>query len=150
MINWINLPFSELSTKQLYELLQLRVDVFVVEQQCAYSELDGKDTIEGAQHLLGYQNDELVACARLLPAGCNFDNPSIGRVISRSNVRGSGIGHQLIQQAIMQCHTLWPEQDIDISAQQHLVLFYAQHGFEITSEPYLEDGIPHQDMRRAK
>ncbi|MDF2153187.1 GNAT family N-acetyltransferase [Vibrio sp. CAU 1672] len=148
MINWVTLPFSQLSTYQLYDMLRLRVDVFVVEQTCPYPELDGKDTLAGVYHLLGYQDDQLVACARLLPPGTTYANVSIGRVVTRESARGGGLGHQLLEQAIRQCQTFWPKQTIDIGAQQHLTAFYASHGFGVISESYLEDGIPHVDMRR--
>lgn len=111
-------------------------------------ELDGKDIIDGVHHLLGYHNDELVACARLLPAGTTYDNVSIGRVVTKQTARGGGLGHQLITRAIQACSTLWPEKTIDIGAQEHLIDFYAHHGFEVISDSYLEDGIPHVDMRR--
>ncbi len=149
MLTWITLPFTQLTTLQLYELMRLRVDVFVVEQTCPYPELDGKDTLDGVYHLLGYEDDELVACARLLPAGTTYDNVSIGRVATKQNARGGGLGHKLLQQALAQCETLWPEQTIDIGAQEHLIQFYASHGFTVISDSYLEDGIPHVDMRRA-
>ncbi|CAE6881752.1 GNAT family N-acetyltransferase [Vibrio sp. B1FLJ16] len=149
MLTWITLPFTQLTTLQLYELMRLRVDVFVVEQNCPYPELDGKDTLEGVYHLLGYDGDELVACARLLPTGTTYDNVSIGRVVTKQSARGGGLGHKLLQQALAQCESLWPEQTIDIGAQEHLIQFYASHGFNVISDSYLEDGIPHVDMRRA-
>ena len=150
MITWHSIPFSELSTQQLYQLLRLRVDVFVVEQTCPYPELDGKDTIAGVEHLLGYANEELVACARLLPPGTSYDNTSIGRVATKQSARGDGLGHQLIKEALTRCESLWPNKTIDIGAQQHLENFYASHGFETISEMYLEDDIPHVDMRLEK
>jgi len=150
MITWHSIPFSELSTQQLYQLLKLRVDVFVVEQNCPYPELDGKDTLAGVEHLLGYADAELVACARLLPPGTSYDNMSIGRVATKQSVRGDGLGHQLIKEALTRCEALWPNKTIDIGAQQHLENFYASHGFETISEMYLEDDIPHVDMRLEK
>lgn len=150
MITWHSIPFSELSTQQLYQLLKLRVDVFVVEQNCPYPELDGKDTLAGVEHLLGYADTELVACARLLPPGTSYDNTSIGRVATKQSARGDGLGHQLIKEALTRCEILWPEKTIDIGAQQHLENFYANHGFETISEMYLEDDIPHVDMRLEK
>lgn len=149
MIQWHLVPFSQLSTTQLYQLLKLRVDVFVVEQNCPYPELDGNDILHGVHHLLGYKNGELVACTRLLPAGTTYDSVSIGRVATKHNARGGGLGHQLMQQSIMHCQQLWPNEAIEIGAQEHLKSFYQQHGFIVTSEMYLEDGIPHVDMKRA-
>ncbi|MEZ9669723.1 GNAT family N-acetyltransferase [Vibrio lentus] len=150
MITWHSIPFSELSTQQLYQLLKLRVDVFVVEQNCPYPELDGKDTLAGVEHLLGYADAELVACARLLPPGTSYDNTSIGRVATKQSARGDGLGHQLIKEALTRCEVLWPSTTIDIGAQQHLENFYASHGFKTISEMYLEDDIPHVDMRLEK
>ena len=149
MLNWVLLPFSQLTNQQLYEMLRLRVDVFVVEQTCPYPELDGKDTIEGVQHLLGYQDEQLVACTRLLPSGVSFESVSIGRVATKLSARKQGLGHQLLQQALTHCQILWPDQSIEIGAQKHLVDFYTQHGFEVSSDVYLEDGILHVNMRRG-
>ena len=147
MITWSTPTFAELTTIELYELLKLRVDVFVVEQTCPYPELDGKDTQHGVRHLLGYEDGQLVACARLLPAGTTYDNVSIGRIATQAEARGAGLGHQLLTEAIKHCHTLWPNSTIDIGAQQHLEAFYQSHGFVTISEMYLEDDIPHIDMR---
>ncbi|NOI35089.1 GNAT family N-acetyltransferase [Vibrio cyclitrophicus] len=150
MITWHSIPFSELSTQQLYQLLKLRVDVFVVEQTCPYPELDGKDILTGVEHLLGYSDKELVACARILPPGTTYDNVSIGRVATKQSARGNGLGHQLIKEALIRCEELWPNATIDIGAQEHLENFYASHGFNAVSEMYLEDDIPHLDMRLEK
>jgi ElaA protein len=150
MITWHSIPFSKLSTHQLYQLLKLRVDVFVVEQTCPYPELDGKDILAGVHHLLGYADEELVACARLLPPGTSYDNTSIGRVATKQSARGDGLGHQLIKEALTHCESLWPSTTIDIGAQQHLEKFYASHGFKTISHMYLEDNIPHVDMRLEK
>lgn len=150
MIDWQLIPFSQLDTTQLYQLLKLRVDVFVVEQTCPYPELDGKDQQAGVYHLLGYQDRELVACARLLPKGISYPSISIGRVATLATKRGGGLGHQLIKQAITSCQTLWPNESIEIGAQQHLANFYQRHGFVQTSQMYLEDDIPHIDMKLEK
>lgn len=148
MITWKLIPFSQLSNIELYQLIKLRVDVFVVEQNCPYPELDGKDILDGVYHLLGYQNDQLVACSRLLPKGTTYPSVSIGRVATLASARGNGLGHKLLKQAIIECEQLWPQESIEIGAQQHLTAFYQQHGFQQTSEMYLEDGIPHVDMLR--
>ncbi|OLQ85397.1 GNAT family N-acetyltransferase [Vibrio panuliri] len=148
MINWMLVPFAQLTNHELYQLLKLRVDVFVVEQTCPYPELDDKDTFDGVYHLLGYQNDQLVACSRLLPKGVSYPSVSIGRVATLATARGNGLGHQLLDQAITECERLWPNEKIEIGAQQHLLAFYQQHGFKQTSTMYLEDGIPHIDMQR--
>ncbi|MFT7053982.1 MAG: ElaA protein [Psychromonas sp.] len=150
MIAWLLLPFNKLSTAQLYELIKLRVDVFVVEQHCPYPELDGKDHLDKVQHLLGVSNGEIVACARLLPAGVSYAHVSIGRIATKETARGNGLGHQLLSNALKQCENLWPGKTIDIGAQQHLALFYQGHGFKPISAMYLEDGIAHIDMRLTK
>ncbi|MGD8112880.1 GNAT family N-acetyltransferase [Vibrio sp. TRT 17S01] len=148
MLTWQLLPFSQLTTQQLYQLLKLRVDVFVVEQTCPYPELDDKDHQPGVHHLLGYSHGKLAACARLLPKGVSYPSVSIGRVATSAELRGTGIGHQLLEQALHACHQLWPDQDIEIGAQEHLMQFYTKYGFNQTSAVYLEDGIPHIDMKR--
>ncbi|MUK63620.1 GNAT family N-acetyltransferase [Aliivibrio fischeri] len=150
MIHWQKIPFTELTTSQLYELLRLRVDVFVVEQTCPYPELDGKDCQDGVHHLIGTKDNEIIACARLLPAGTSYINVSIGRVATKGTARGDGLGHELLSQALACCEELWPGESIDIGAQEHLTHFYQKHGFEVISDMYLEDDIPHVDMRLEK
>jgi ElaA protein len=148
-ISWCCQPFAELPPHPLYALLRLRVDVFVVEQACAYPELDGKDLIAGAHHLYGRDSGGvLLACARLLPAGVSFELPSIGRVAVAAPARGSGLGHVLMQQALWHAGKLWPGQPLALAAQAHLRRYYERHGFVVCSESYLEDGIPHLDMQR--
>lgn len=150
MITWQLKPFSELTTTQLYQLLKLRVDVFVVEQTCPYPELDDKDHQQNVYHLLGYQGEELIACARLLPTGLSYPSVSIGRVATKERHRGGGLGHHLLQQALAGCESLWPGESIEIGAQEHLSKFYQHHGFKQTSDMYLEDEIPHIDMKLEK
>lgn len=149
-MNWMCLSFSQLSTEQLYELLKLRVDIFVVEQSCPYPELDNKDRIEGVYHLLGYQDDKLVAYSRLLCPGLSYKNVSFGRVAIDENCRGSGLGQTLLSTILTHCQQLWPNQDIDIGAQEYLLGFYDRNGFKAISQVYLEDDIPHLDMRLSK
>ena len=150
MLNWCSLPFSQLNTHQLYELLKLRTDVFVVDQNCPYPELDDKDRISGVYHLLGTTGDKLVAYARLLPPGVSFPQVSIGRVVVAKQARGAGYGQQLIGKALDECQRLWPEKDIQIGAQVYLEKVYQQFGFARNSENYLEDGILHVDMMLSK
>lgn len=150
MINWQLKPFSKLTTTELYQLLKLRVDVFVVEQTCPYPELDDKDHQVGVHHLLGYQGKELVGCARLLPKGVSYPSVSIGRVATAGQHRGNGLGHKLLEQALIGCESLWPGESVEIGAQEHLATFYQQHGFVQTSSMYLEDDIPHIDMKLDK
>jgi ElaA protein len=138
-------PFAELSSEQLYALLKLRSEVFVVEQDCIYLDLDDRD--QQAWHVLGLQDDSLVCYARLLPPGSRFPEPSIGRVVSAASVRRFGYGRQLMQAAITACQRQWPGQEIRISAQQYLEAFYQSLGFLSCSAPYQEDGIDHVEMR---
>ncbi|MEZ8825499.1 GNAT family N-acetyltransferase [Vibrio amylolyticus] len=149
-IQWLCLPFNQLTTLQLYQLLKLRVDVFVVEQNCPYPELDNKDIQDDVYHLLGYSKQDLVACARLLPAGISYSEVSIGRIATSEMARGNGLGNNLLSEALIQTQSLWPDQSITIGAQEHLFRFYQAHGFEQISEMYLEDGIPHIDMTLIK
>lgn len=143
-MNWILKKYTELSTDELYAILQLRSVVFVVEQNCPYLDLDDKD--QHSWHLLGWQDDQLVAYTRLLPAGVAFEEPSIGRVVTSPVVRRTGIGRILMQKSIEACYTLFGKQPIQIGAQRYLETFYGSLGFEISGSPYLEDGIPHIHM----
>ncbi len=148
MIEWQRMRFEQLTNVQLYQLLKLRVDVFVVEQTCPYPELDNKDLAAGVYQLIGIKDREIVACARLLAPGISYPSASIGRVATSALHRGGGLGHELMQQAVAHCSALWPQDRIEIGAQAHLERFYAQHGFVKSSDTYLEDGIPHIDMQR--
>ncbi|MEH6627010.1 MAG: GNAT family N-acetyltransferase [Motiliproteus sp.] len=145
-ITWQLYHFSELSTDQLYQLLKLRVDVFVVEQQCPYPELDGKDIQPGSRHLLGYQQQQLVAYSRLLTPGCSFAEASIGRILVAAEHRQHGLGRMLVQESIRLAEQLWPDTGIKIGAQSQLTAFYQSCGFIEDSDPYMEDGIEHIDM----
>lgn len=144
---WKAKTFAQLNTTELYDALKLRVDVFVVEQTCYYPDLDDCDRIDGTIHLLGYDEEQLVAYLRLLPKGVTYpDYPSIGRVATRAEYRGKGIGHPLMKKALEICAQTWPGEDIKISAQEHLEKFYIQHNFKRVSDMYLEDDIPHIAM----
>ena len=148
---WQVKHFTELSRDQLYDLLKLRIDVFVVEQACPYPDLDSNknqlDRHNETLHLLGYQNDTLVAYLRILAQGQSYDNYiSIGRLAIAQPARGEGLGHQLIQEALQLCQQYFPTQNIKISAQEHLRNYYQQHGFKPISDTYLEDNIPHIAM----
>ena len=149
-MQWQCLPFEQLTTHQLYDLLKLRVDVFVVEQNCPYPELDNSDRQAGTHHLLGYLDEKLVAYLRLLSPGTTYANTSIGRVLTANCVRGTGAGHELLRLGLKHAERLWPDQTIDIGAQSHLQRYYSRYGFEAISTEYLEDGIPHVDMRLRK
>lgn len=146
VITWRCLAFDALSTAELYQVLQLRTEVFVVEQACIFQDMDDADP--QAIHLLGMSGGRLVAYARCFAAGLKFSEASIGRVIVRESMRGSGAGHLLMDQAIACVFALWQEQPIRIGAQARLQKFYTQHGFQAAGAPYLEDGIPHVEMLR--
>jgi len=154
MTQWQVHTFNQLSTEQLYDAIKLRVDVFVVEQDCPYPDLDGEknqlDRHPDTLHLLGYQDNTLVGYLRILPKGQNYQEyVSIGRVVTAIDSRGSGLGHELMKQGIKHCLKRYPNQAIKISAQQHLSEFYQQHGFKQVSDMYLEDNIPHIAMLRS-
>jgi ElaA protein len=147
IITWRFLPFSALGTLELYALLQLRSEVFVLEQACAFQDLDGADT--EAMHLLGERDGRLAAYARCFAAGVKFSEASIGRVVTHASARGGGIGHVLMREAIERLQAHWGPQAIRIGAQARLEKFYRQHGFVQYGEPYIEDGIPHIEMLRV-
>lgn len=145
-LNWRISMFDALGGADLYELLQLRSDVFVVEQACAFQDLDGADA--QALHLLGraMPTGALLACARCFGPGVKFAEASIGRVATRQSARGSGLGHVLVREAKAALCAQWGPQPIRIGAQARLERFYAGHGFAVASAPYLEDGIDHIEM----
>ena len=148
---WQAKHFDELTLNQLYDFLKLRVDVFVVEQTCYYPDLDSNknqlDRDKETLHVLGYQDDTLVAYLRILALGQSYDDYiSIGRVAIAEQARGSGLGHELMTEALNLCQQYFPKQDIKISAQEHLLNYYQNHGFEQVSKMYLEDDIPHIAM----
>lgn len=150
---WQTKKFTELSLDQLYDVLKLRVDIFVVEQTCYYPDLDSdKDLLDRHSqtlHLLGYQEERIVAYLRILPKGQSYpEHISIGRVVTATQARGGGLGHQLMTEAITRCQQYFPNENIKISAQQHLKAYYQRHGFTQVSEMYLEDNIPHIAMIR--
>ena len=140
------LHFDELSTRQLYEILALRQEVFAVEQNCPYQDCDNRDL--DAWHLMGRdENGKLVCYTRLLPEGVSYSGyTSIGRVVSSPSARGTGAGRQLMEESIKKCVQLFGNQPIKIGAQTYLLRFYESFGFRSTGEEYLEDGIPHTKM----
>lgn len=145
-ITYLTNSFSELTPTRLYDLLQLRAAVFVVEQNCVYQDLDDKD--RQAIHLLGYSPaGQLVAYTRLLDIGVSYpEYASIGRVVTAPSVRGQGVGNQLIQEAVAQLYAHFGKKAIKISAQAHLQIFYGDLGFRSVGHLYEEDGIPHRAM----
>ncbi len=147
MIQFKIKPFNELSTTELYEILQLRSEVFVVEQNCVYQDIDGKD--QKAIHVLGYYNDVLAAYSRLFKPNEYFSDSSIGRVIVKASHRDKKLGHDLMKVSIASIKELFQETNITISAQLYLQKFYESHGFVTVGESYLEDDIPHIEMRKV-
>ncbi len=143
-IEWKVSAFGTLSVHELYELLQLRSEVFVLEQNCLFQDLDGADAV--AMHLMGRSENQLLAYARCLPPGAKFAEASVGRVVTRGPVRGSGLGHVLIEQALIAVGREWGVQPIRIGAQAQLKKFYIDHGFADTGILYVEDGIDHVQM----
>jgi ElaA protein len=143
-ITWIYKNFDELTIRELYAILQLRSEVFVVEQHCVYQDIDNKDP--KSFHLMAFDGDVLVAYSRVLPPGLSFKETSIGRVITNANYRGKGIGITLIEKAITNAISTFASKEIKIGAQLYLKKFYEQFGFVQTSEMYLEDEIEHIDM----
>src|SRR5690606_12969557 len=141
--------FEDLSVHELYDLLQLRSEVFVLEQQCLYQDMDGLD--RECYHLLIYQDDpdgkaELIAYARLIPAGTSFPESSIGRIISKTH--GMGHGKILMQEALQWMNKVFGATDIRIGAQTYAIPFYEKFGFVVEGNTYDEDGIEHIEMLR--
>lgn len=146
-MHWFDITFNELTLDQLYDLLKLRVDVFVVEQTCYYPELDDVDRNPNTRHIMAYQDGKLTAYLRVLPAGTTYEtHPAIGRVVIAPQARGNGLGHKLMQKALDSCQQYFPQKTVKMSAQEHLEAFYNTHGFVKCSSVYLEDGIPHISM----
>lgn len=137
-------PFSDLSLDEFHDITALRISVFVVEQNCPYQELDGKDKI--ADHIIVKQNDQIIGTARILPPGVAYEEPAIGRVVSNEKYRNLKIGHELMRVSMDYLLKKYGSKKARLSAQTHLVHFYAKHGFVSTGKEYLEDGIPHTEM----
>ncbi|MDO8998691.1 MAG: GNAT family N-acetyltransferase [Bacteroidota bacterium] len=137
--------FNQLSIKQLFEIYKLRSEVFVVEQNCAYQDIDEVDM--KAKHLMLFENDILTAYTRIIPPGITYKEPAIGRVVVKKSYRGKDLGKLLMQQSIDVMKDSFKNLDILLSAQSHLVKFYTDLGFKAEGQEYLEDDIPHTKMR---
>lgn len=148
MINFTLKKFHDLSLDELYKLMVLRQEVFVVEQDCVYLDADNKD--QSSWHLLGSDQDsDLVAYLRILPKNISYkEYPSLGRIVTANKVRRNGAGKMLMTEALRYTDELFPNQSIKISAQTYLLRFYNSFGFEAIGAEYLEDGIPHTAMIR--
>ena len=143
-LNWILKKFDALTNDELYAILQLRNEIFAVEQNSVYPDLDNKDQV--ANHLMGWQENNLVAYTRLIPSGVTFPNPYISRVVTSKSVRRTGVGRILMQNSIIECEKLFGKLPIQIGAQLYLKKFYESFDFHQTSDIYLEDGIEHIEM----
>lgn len=140
---WLK-EFNELSNTELYKILRLRNDIFIVEQKCPYDDIDGKDI--KCLHLFLEDKDKVLGYLRIIPKGISFSQPSIGRVLVRKEYRGKGIARDMMLKAIQFIKKSWNEKEIKISAQVYLKEFYKGLGFISVSDTYLDDGIPHVDM----
>lgn len=144
-MTWKTVAFNELTLEELYQMMIVRQEVFVVEQNCPYLDADDKD--QKCFHVLGYENNDLIAYARLVPKGVSYENSvSIGRILTTEKGRGKGIGKGLVQFSIDETKRLFNATEITISAQCYLIKFYESFGFKIVGEEYLEDDIPHIKM----
>jgi ElaA protein len=144
MLRWVLKKFDDLLPNELYAILQLRNEVFVVEQDCVYQDADNKDQV--CYHYMGWVSDRLAAYTRIVPPGVAYTEPSIGRVVTSSFARRNGLGKELMEKTIEQVYKLYGNTPIKIGAQFYLLTFYLSLGFSQTSDIYLEDGIEHIEM----
>lgn len=146
-LHWQLKRFDELSVAELYAVLKLRQDVFIVEQMCPFPDIDQLD--QQAWHLWAEQDGQILAYLRLLPPSDHNNDVALGRVCTATSARVGGLGRQLVVRGLQALKTLYPQADCVIGAQTYLTTFYQRAGFEVFGEPYLEDGIPHRKMRCA-
>ena len=148
MLHWRFARFEELTPREVHDILQARVAVFILEQECLFQDIDGLDP--ACWHLVGRAGPggEIDAYCRIVPPVTKYAEPSIGRVITAAHARGRGAGRELMREAIARTRALWPGVPIRVAAQQYLERFYGELGFARVSEPYDEDGIMHIDMVR--
>ena len=137
--------FQELSLEEFHDIIALRIQIFIIEQNCPYQEVDGKDKL--AHHLF-FKNemDEIIAVTRILPHGISYEEVAIGRVVVHEEYRGTGLGNQLMADSMNFVKDKYGEVPVRLSAQKHLENYYGNHGFKSTGKEYLEDGIPHVEM----
>ena len=136
--------YNELNKRELFDIYFLRQEVFIVEQNCVYQDIDQKD--QYSYHLIAYYEDVLVAYLRILPPGISYDEPSIGRVLTKISYRGRGFATKIMLCAIQKVKDVYKHSNIRISAQEYLIPFYTSLNFESVGEVYLEDDIPHIEM----
>ncbi len=143
--NWYLKTFDQLTNQELYGILQLRTEVFVVEQTCIFQDMDGKDDGE-CQHIFCENDGKVIACARILPPGITFEEASVGRICTSPAHRSSGLGKELMRRSLEEMNRLFPGEPIRIGAQTYLNEFYKSFGFVNASDLYMEDGIEHVEM----
>ena len=148
-VTWTCKHHSELDTRELYGFLALRCQVFVVEQNCPYLDVDGQDLEAETCHVMAWEDGVLLAYLRLLDPSTQGGDVVIGRVVSAAESRGRGLGHGLMERALDEAARRWPGMPVYLSAQAHLQGYYGRYGFSPVTEVYLDDGIPHVGMRRA-
>ena len=147
-VDWVCKHHDDLGKDQLYAVLRLRSEVFVVEQKCAYQDIDGQDLAGDTHHLMAWNDNELVAYLRLLDPESQGGDVVIGRVIVSPAARGTGLGHHMMEEALERIEDIWPQTPIFLSAQAHLQKYYGRYGVVVAGGEYLEDDIPHIGMRR--
>jgi|SRR5687768_2396954 len=147
MVSWTIKKFNELTVHELYAILQLRNEVFAVEQNCVYPDMDDKD--QSSHHLMCWQDNKLVAYTRIIPPGIIYKEPSIGRVVTSPLVRKTGMGKELMQRSTRCIEELYGKTPIRIGAQTYLIRFYNELGFQTSGDVYLEDGIDHIQMIKS-
>ena len=137
--------FQELSLEEFHDIIALRIQIFIIEQNCPYQEVDGKDKL--AHHLFfKNEKDEIIAVTRILPQGISYAEVAIGRVVVHEDYRGTGLGNQLMADSMNFVQDKYGKVPVRLSAQKHLENYYGNHGFKSTGKEYLEDGIPHVEM----
>ena len=147
ILNWEIKPYGDLNINEFHDIIALRIKIFVIEQNCPYQDLDGKD--KKAYHIFCRDGKgNIVSTARILPNGISYPEVSIGRVVVDESVRGTGVGHELLKRCIDFINAEFGKVPVVISAQKHLEKYYGTHGFVKNSDEYMEDGIPHIQMRR--
>ncbi len=144
-LDWQIKHYNDLNINEFHDIIALRIEVFVIEQNCPYQDLDGKD--KKCYHLICRDGKgKITATARILPPGLSYQDVSIGRIVTAASVRGQGVGHELVHNSLQFVKEEFGTVPVVISAQSHLTTFYNQHGFNTTGKEYLEDGIPHTEM----
>ena len=146
-MTWLLKSFTELTSAELYRIIQLRNEVFVVEQNCPYQDADNKDP--ECLHLMGLDQDKLLAYTRIVPPGLSYKEPSIGRVVTSPSARRTGLGKELMQRTIAEVNKRYGNIPIRIGAQFYLISFYGSLGFKEVGEIYYEDGIKHIEMVKS-